>query len=59
SKHSVKYETAYRLTLVAVTPAIILGTLLSIFRIHYPYQLLFYFVLSMGYLFFAITAAKQ
>lgn len=52
------YQQCMRLSLIAVTPAIILGTVFSLMSVSYNYQLTSYFALSMIYLFFAVKANK-
>lgn len=53
---SLTYQQSMRLAIVAVTPAIILATIFDFFYINIPYELTFYFLVSMGYLFFAIKS---
>lgn len=48
-----------RLSIVALTPAIIVGTIINRVGIWFHYEWLFYFILSMGYLIFAIGANKE
>lgn len=46
------------ITIVALTPAIIISTILDIFGVVFPFQLLLYFLISMVYLWFGIAANK-
>ena len=52
------FQQSMRLAIIAVTPAIILATIFDFFSITFPYELTFYFILSMAYLFFAIKSNK-
>lgn len=52
------YGQIFKLTIFAITPSIILSTILEWFSISFNHLWLLYFVLSMGYLFFAIKANK-
>lgn len=53
------YDQILQIALVAVTPAVILATILNIFNITFPYQYLLYFILAMIYLFFGIKSNKS
>ncbi len=53
------YGETVKLSMIAVTPAIILGTVLSWFDIAFHFQMLLYFVLAMVYLFFAVKSNKN
>jgi hypothetical protein len=53
------YESLMSLSIICITPAIILSTIFAIFFIYFPYEWLFYFLLSMVYLFFAIKATPK
>jgi hypothetical protein len=55
----VKYSTVYKLTIVALTPAIVLSTIFNLFGIYFYLQMLSYFVISMAYLIFAIGSNKK
>lgn len=54
SKASLDYQQILRLSIIAVTPAIILSTVLSFFHINFSYQWTLYFIITLLYLFFAI-----
>lgn len=53
------YAQNYKLSLVAITPAMFLATLLSMFGISFPYQYPLYFLITLGYLLFAVRANKN
>ncbi len=53
------YGEIFKISIFAITPAIIIGTLLDWFSISFPHMWLFYFILSMGYLWFGIAANKK
>lgn len=53
------YDEILLITMMALTPPIILATVLDFFSIYFPYQALLYFVLAMFYLFYGITANKK
>ena len=53
------YDTLLRLAVVAVTPAIIIKTLVNLFGIGIPVPALWYFLIAMGYLFFGVKAASK
>jgi hypothetical protein len=53
------YGELLRLSVVAVTPCIIVKTILGIGQIHIPYAGLWYFLGAMGFLFFGVKAASQ
>lgn len=53
------YTTILRLATIAVTPVIVISTVLDIFSISFPFQLLLYFVITMLYLGFGIKANKD
>lgn len=55
----VNYSTVYKLTIVALTPAIVLSTIFNLFGIYFYLQMLSYFVISMAYLIFAIGSNKK
>ena len=50
------YETLLRLAVVAVTPAMVVKTLVGALDIDLPWSGLIYFLVAMGYLYFAIQA---
>lgn len=45
-------------SMVAMTPAIVTATIFDFFKIHFPQQLSFYFLLSVIYILFAVIANK-
>lgn len=53
------YDQILWITMVAVTPTIVLATILSFFNVTFPYQPLVYFLLSMAYLFYGIVSNKN
>lgn len=53
------YKTVVRLSSVAVTPVIVIGTILGLFRVVVPHALMLYFLLAMVYLFLAIYANRE
>lgn len=53
------YSTIAKLCMVALTPTIIISTLFDFFDVTFHFELLFYFVLSMSYLAFAIYVQKN
>jgi len=53
------YSKIVKLTMVSITPAIVIGTALDWIDLNFHREWLFYFVLSMGYLFYAIWANKE
>ena len=57
-KTELSYDSLLRLSVVAVTPAIIVATLLAMASIHLPMGGLWYFLATMSYLTFGILAAK-
>lgn len=59
TKASLNYQQLLRLSIIAVTPAIILGTVFNFFSIIFPYQWTTYFVMTLLYLFFAIRVNSR
>jgi len=57
-KSKLGYEAILRISVVAVTPTIIIGTVLDFMGLIIPYQLLLYFLLTMFYLIFGIYVNK-
>lgn len=55
-KGKLPFEALLRLSVIAITPAIIIGTLCNAASIEVPWAGLCFFLLSMGYLFFGIRA---
>lgn len=54
-----EYGKILQVSLVAITPAIVIATILDIFSISFRYEYLLYFVLAMIYLYFGISANKN
>lgn len=52
------YGEIFRMAIFAITPSIVISTILEWFSISFSYLWLLYFVLSMGYLIFAIRSNK-
>lgn len=50
------YEALMNLAIICITPAMIFGTIFTVFNIYIPYLYLAYFLISMVYLVFAIKA---
>lgn len=55
---NLRYGELYKLTLVAITPTIVVSTIFCWIDYQAPFLWCFYFILSMGYLIFAILANK-
>jgi hypothetical protein len=53
------FQAVMRITMIAITPAIIISTVLGLLTIAFPMEWLAYFVLSMFYLWFGISSCKQ
>ncbi len=53
------YESLIRLSVVAVTPCIIINTILGVMGVAIPLAGLWYFLITMGYLFFGVKAAAR
>lgn len=58
-KSKMPYVATLRLAVVAVTPSLILKTLLDVFGVTVPYAGLWYFLIAMAYLFFGVRAASK
>ena len=58
-KVELKYASLLRLTVTALTPAIIVKTLLGATSVHLPFAGLWYVLATMGYLVFGVTACAQ
>lgn len=52
------YDTILPIAMVAITPVIVLSTILDFFNVIFPYQGLLYFFLAMFYLFYGMIANK-
>ncbi len=59
SKTPIVYFDILKLAMVAITPAIVISTIVDFFNMWSNGHFLVYFVLSMGYLIFAIIATKK
>ncbi|MBB71401.1 MAG: hypothetical protein CMF50_03285 [Legionellales bacterium] len=57
-KSPLDYVPILRLSVIAVTPAILIGTVLELMMVSFPYQYTLYFLLTMGYLIFGLRANK-
>ncbi|MGD9152865.1 MAG: DUF1189 family protein [Gammaproteobacteria bacterium] len=55
-KRRIPYESLMSLTIISITPAIIISTIAVMFNFRFPFQNIFYFLLSMVYLFIAVKA---
>jgi len=55
---TLSYKALLRLAVAAVTPAIIINTVLSAARVRLPFAGLFYLAVALGYLFFAVRACS-
>ena len=53
------YLALLRLAIVAVTPCIIVSTVFSVAVVYLPYGWLFYLLVALGYLFYAVNACSQ
>ncbi|MDP7288350.1 MAG: DUF1189 family protein, partial [Phycisphaerae bacterium] len=53
------YASLIRLSVMSVTPGIIIETVLDTAGIHIPYGFLLYFIIAMGFLFFGVKACVQ
>jgi Protein of unknown function (DUF1189) len=52
------FQQCMRLAIIAMTPAIIISLLLDLLGIHFRFQFVLYFLISMIYLYFAIASSK-
>ena len=53
------YATLLRLAIVAVTPCVLVNTVLGIAGVHLPYAGLIYLLVTLGYLFFGVKATSE
>jgi len=53
------YDTLIRLSVIAVTPCIIISTVLLLANVSLPYDILIYFLIAMVYLLFGVKAAAD
>ena len=58
-KKTISYQELLRLSVMSVTPAIVVSTVLGVADIKIPYVYLLYFLSAMVYLFLAVTAAPS
>lgn len=58
-KVDITYGKVLKLALIAITPAIIIGTILDWLNVEFHYEWLLFLVLGLGYLAFAILASKN
>lgn len=58
SNNPLSYATILKLSMVSITPVIVISTLLDVFGIVFYFDWLFYFLLAMLYLVFALGANK-
>ena len=58
-KSNMLYLTLIRLAVVAVTPCIIIKTVLGVLQVDIPVAGLWYFLIAIGYLFFAVRAVAE
>ncbi len=55
---SLPYTTVFKLTIVAMTPVIVIGTLLDWFELNFPRIAVLYFVLALTYILFAVSSNR-
>lgn len=58
SNNPLSYATILKLSMVSITPVIVISTILDVFGIDFYFDWLFYFLLAMIYLVFALGANK-
>ncbi len=58
NRMTLTYGQIYKIAIVALTPAIILSTIFTLVSFNFAYELMFYFLLTMGYLYFGILSNK-
>ncbi|OAI46744.1 hypothetical protein AYO45_06195 [Gammaproteobacteria bacterium SCGC AG-212-F23] len=56
---SISYTNVFKLAVMTLTPSILLGTLCDFFSVHIPHLWLSYFMISMGYLIYAVNANRE
>jgi len=59
AKVPLSYGQILQIAMVAITPVIVVATIFDFFAIQFAYQLLFYFILAMIYLFYGIVANRR
>ncbi len=58
SRVTLTYSQVVQIAMVAITPALVLATIFDVFQVFFAHQLLFYFLLTMFYLFYGIIVNK-
>jgi len=58
-KVTLPYSALLRLAIVAVTPCVLLKTVLGLVGVHLPYAWLIYLLIALGYLFFGVKAISE
>ncbi len=58
-KRKLNYAALLSLSLLAITPAIVLRTVLNLLELRFPLDFWLYFLVSMGYLYYAIKAMSR
>jgi len=58
-KVKLSYQTLVRLSVIAITPAVVLSTIVTLFRLEIPLVTLFYFVIAMWYLYWGVQANRE
>ena len=58
-KTKLSYDSLIRLSVVAITPGLIIATILFTADIHLPFAGLWFFLAAMGYLYFGVRAARE
>ncbi len=58
-KVTLSYKALLRLAIVAVTPCVLVNTVLGLAGVHLPYAGLIYLMVTLGYLFFGVKASSQ
>lgn len=59
SNVTITYGQVLKLAMVAITPTLLISTILDLLIAGFPFEWLAYFILSMSYLIFALSAVKQ
>lgn len=58
-KYDVTYHATYRLTIVALTPTIIISSVLGYLHVLFPFEWLLYLLIGLGYVIFAVRVSKE
>lgn len=58
-KVKLEYQQILRIAVMAVTPPIVLSTVLDFFFITFPYQFFLYFIIAMAYIVYGINANRK